>query len=96
MGAGRTSRAFEWEADAPGTEIELFAGFDPVLGAGFFDRLPDPGEQPLGSHPPNAQHKAQVRAVVAQLRGVRAARLIWVKAGAGSRAQGGPGGRRIP
>ena len=69
MGARRTSRAFEPEADAPGTEIAFYAGSDPVLGAGFFDRLPDPGDQPLGSHPPNAQRKAQVRAVVAQLRG---------------------------
>ena len=69
VGARRYSRAFELEADALGTEIAFYAGFDPVLGAGFFDRLPDPGDQFLGSHPPNAQRKAQVRAVVAQLRG---------------------------
>ncbi|WP_394351557.1 hypothetical protein [Paragemmobacter ruber] len=53
----------------PRTKIALSEGFDPVLGAGFFDRLPDLGDQFLGSHPPNAQRKAQVRAVVAQLRG---------------------------
>lgn len=69
VGARRYSRAFELEADALGTEIAFYAGYDPVLGAGFFDRLPDPGDQFLGSHPPNAERKAQVQAVVAQLRG---------------------------
>ena len=69
VGARRYSRDFELQADALGTEIALYAGYDPVLGAGFFDRLPDPGDRFLGSHPPNAQRKAQVRAVVAQLRG---------------------------
>ena len=69
VGARRYSRDFELEADALGTEIALFAGYDPVLGAGFFDRLPDPGDQFLGSHPPNEQRKAQVAAVVARLRG---------------------------
>lgn len=69
VGARRYSRAFELEADALGAEIAFYAGYDPVLGAGFFDRLPDPGDQFLGSHPPNAQRKAQVQAVVAGLRG---------------------------
>jgi predicted Zn-dependent protease len=70
MGARGYSREFELEADALGAEIAWRAGYDPVLGAGFFDRLPDPGDRFLGSHPPNAQRKAQVRAVVAQLGGV--------------------------
>ncbi|MBD1204111.1 MAG: M48 family metallopeptidase [Rhodobacteraceae bacterium] len=69
VGARRYSRAFELEADALGAEIAFYAGYDPVLGAGFFDRLPDPGDQFLGSHPPNSERKAQVRAVVAQLQG---------------------------
>ena len=69
VGARRYSRAFELEADALGAEIALYAGYDPVLGTGFFDRLPDPGDRFLGSHPPNAQRKAQVAAVVAGLRG---------------------------
>lgn len=69
VGARRYSRAFELEADALGAEIALYAGYDPVLGTGFFDRLPDPGDRFLGSHPPNAQRKAQVAAVVARLRG---------------------------
>ena len=69
VGARRYSRDFELEADALGTEIAFYAGYDPVLGAGFFDRLPDPGDRFLGSHPPNAQRKAQVQSVVAGLRG---------------------------
>ena len=69
VGARRYSRSFELEADALGAEIALYAGYDPVLGTGFFDRLPDPGDRFLGSHPPNAQRKAQVAAVVARLRG---------------------------
>ncbi|MDM7932777.1 M48 family metallopeptidase [Tabrizicola sp.] len=63
------SREFELEADALGAEIALIAGYDPILGAGFFDRLPDPGDRFLGSHPPNAQRKAQVAATVRRLQG---------------------------
>lgn len=62
------SREFELEADALGAEIAFLAGFDPVLGAGFFDRLPDPGDRFLGSHPPNAQRKALVAATVRRLK----------------------------
>ncbi|MBA3909731.1 MAG: peptidase M48 [Rhodobacter sp.] len=63
------SKEFELEADALGAEIALIAGYDPILGTGFFDRLPDPGDRFLGSHPPNAQRKAQVVATVRRLRG---------------------------
>jgi predicted Zn-dependent protease len=63
------SREFELEADALGAEIALLAGYDPIRGTGFFDRLPDPGDRFLGSHPPNAQRKAQVAAVVRRLKG---------------------------
>jgi predicted Zn-dependent protease len=63
------SREFELEADALGAEIALVAGFDPLRGSGFFDRLPDPGDRFLGSHPPNAQRKAQVAATVRRLKG---------------------------
>jgi predicted Zn-dependent protease len=68
LGARRYSQAFELQADALGTEIAFRAGFDPVRGAAFFDRLGDPGNQFLGTHPPNAQRKATVRRVVAGLR----------------------------
>lgn len=63
------SKDFELQADALGAEIALLAGYDPVLGTGFFDRLPDPGDRFLGSHPPNAARKAQVAATVRRLRG---------------------------
>ncbi len=63
------SREFELEADALGAEIALQAGYDPVRGSGFFDRLPDPGDRFLGSHPPNAERKALVAATTRRLRG---------------------------
>jgi predicted Zn-dependent protease len=66
--AARTySREFELEADALGAQIAFIAGFDPVLGTGFFDRLPDPGDRFLGTHPPNAERKAVVAATVRQM-----------------------------
>jgi predicted Zn-dependent protease len=61
------SREFELEADALGAEIALIAGYDPVRGTGFFDRLPDPGDRFLGSHPPNAERKAVVAGTVRRL-----------------------------
>lgn len=63
------SREFELEADALGAQIALIAGFDPVRGTGFFDRLPDPGDRFLGSHPPNAERKAVVAATVRRMQG---------------------------
>jgi Zn-dependent protease with chaperone function len=68
LGARRYSKDFELEADALGTEIAYLAGYDPVRGATFFSRLPDPGDQFLGSHPPNAQRQELVRQMVARLR----------------------------
>jgi predicted Zn-dependent protease len=67
VGARSYSREFELEADALGAEIAFQAGFDPVRGAQFFNRLPDPGDVFLGSHPPNAERKAVVAATVARL-----------------------------
>lgn len=61
------SKDYELEADALGAEIALVSGYDPVRGAGFFDRLPDPGDKFLGTHPPNAQRKALVVATVRRL-----------------------------
>ena len=69
VGARQYSKEFELEADNLGAEIAYVAGFDPVLGAAFFDRLPDPGDRFLGSHPANAQRKAIVAASVARLGG---------------------------
>ena len=74
LGAGLATRQFskdyELQADAIGAEIAFHAGYDPVKGAGFFDRLPDPGDQFLGTHPANRKRKALVAEVVAKLRGV--------------------------
>jgi len=61
------SKEFELEADALGAEIALAAGYDPMRGTGFFDRLPDPGDRFLGSHPPNAARKATVAATMRRL-----------------------------
>ncbi len=69
LGARRFSKDFELEADALGAEIALAAGFDPLRGADFFARLPDPGDQFLGTHPPNAERLAVVRRTVARLTG---------------------------
>jgi Zn-dependent protease with chaperone function len=67
VGARSYSQEFELEADALGAELAIRAGFDPVRGSGFFDRLPDPGDAFLGTHPPNAQRKALVRQVAQRL-----------------------------
>ena len=54
MAARSYSKDFELQADALGAEVALVAGYDPLRGTAFFDRLPDPGDKFLGSHPPNA------------------------------------------
>lgn len=66
MGARTYAKEFELQADALGAEITIIAGYDPVLGAGFFDRLPDPGDRFLGTHPPNSDRKAVVAEVAAR------------------------------
>jgi predicted Zn-dependent protease len=63
------SREFELEADALGAEIAWLAGYDPVLGSGFFDRLPDPGDRFSSTHPANSQRKAVIAATVRRLGG---------------------------
>lgn len=63
----RFSQEHELEADALGTIIAARAGFDPVLGARFFDRLPDPGNRIYSSHPPNAARQQMVRQTAAGL-----------------------------
>ncbi len=65
VGARQFSKAFELEADALGAVITRRAGYDPVVGAAFFARIPDPGDEFLGTHPPNAERQATVQRVVA-------------------------------
>ncbi len=67
VGARRFAKEFELEADALGTVITKRAGYDPVHGAEYFSRIPDPGNQFLGTHPPNGQRIATVRRVAASL-----------------------------
>lgn len=61
VGARSFSQQFELEADRIGTEIAALAGYNPLIGAAFFDKIPDPGNQFFGTHPPNAQRVATVR-----------------------------------
>lgn len=67
VGARAYSKNNELEADALGTVIAKRAGYDPVRGAAFFTRIPDPGDRFLGTHPPNAARIETVRRVNSQL-----------------------------
>ncbi|SER74110.1 Peptidase family M48 [Tranquillimonas rosea] len=67
MGARRYSKGYELEADALGTVIAARAGYDPVVGAQYFARSPDPGNSFLGTHPPNSERIATVRRIAAGL-----------------------------
>ncbi|MCX7567191.1 M48 family metallopeptidase [Sulfitobacter sp. F26169L] len=67
VGARTYSKNFELEADALGTVITKKAGYDPLRGAEFFTRIPDPGDKFLGSHPPNASRIDTVRRTAAGL-----------------------------
>lgn len=60
VGARSYSKDFELEADQLGTKIALLAGYDPVLGAQYFNRIPDPGDKFLGTHPPNGARMSTV------------------------------------
>ena len=67
LGARSFSKDFELEADQLGTVIAWESGFDPARGSAYFDRLPDPGDQFLGTHPPNAERKRLVRETLREL-----------------------------
>lgn len=67
VGARSYSKDFELEADALGTIITQRAGYDPIRGAAFFTRIPDPGDRFLGTHPPNASRTETVRRTAAGL-----------------------------
>ncbi len=67
VGARTYSKNFELEADALGTEITAAAGYDPLKGAQFFFRIPDPGNRFLGTHPANADRLRTVQEVAARL-----------------------------
>lgn len=67
--AGRLSfsKSFELEADRLGTVITDRAGYDPLVGAQFFTRIPDPSAPIFSTHPPNAERIDTVRRTVAGL-----------------------------
>lgn len=67
VGARSYSKEFELEADALGTVITKRAGYNPLRGAEFFTRIPDPGDKFLGTHPPNAARIDIVRKTAAGL-----------------------------
>ncbi|ASM71262.1 beta-barrel assembly-enhancing protease [Pseudosulfitobacter pseudonitzschiae] len=67
VGARSYSKEFELEADALGTVITYRAGYDPLRGAEFFRRIPDPGNRFLGTHPPNTARMEIVRRTAAAL-----------------------------
>ncbi|MDF1855257.1 M48 family metallopeptidase [Pseudooceanicola sp.] len=61
VGARSYSKEFELEADALGARIAQAAGYDALRGALYFSRIADPGDQFLGTHPPNADRLDTVR-----------------------------------
>ncbi len=66
VGGRNYSKKYEFEADRLGAQMTARAGFDPVLGAEYFMRIPDPGNKFFGTHPLNKDRIAGVRAVIGQ------------------------------
>ncbi|MCB1398664.1 MAG: M48 family metallopeptidase [Rhodobacteraceae bacterium] len=71
VGGRAKAKDYELEADRLGTVLTWEAGYDPLRGAQFFARIPDPGRTVLGSHPANALRIDIVRQTVADLRAGR-------------------------
>lgn len=65
MGTRQFSKQHEIEADQIGAIIALNAGFNPERGVAYFTRIPDPGENFLGSHPSNSDRIEAVQSAVA-------------------------------
>lgn len=72
VGARYYSRDWELQADYLGAIVTLNAGYDPVRGAEFFARIPDPGDRILGTHPSRAQRQARVAQAVQDVSSGRA------------------------
>lgn len=69
VAARRFTQAAELEADALGAVIAHQSGYDPLNGAQFFNRLPDPTNRFLSTHPPNALRLSTVQRTMAQITG---------------------------
>lgn len=67
VGVQSYSRDFELEADELGTIITYRSGYNPLIGLRFFQRIPDPGDRFLATHPPNAQRVQAVLDSAARL-----------------------------
>ncbi|MDF0596386.1 M48 family metallopeptidase [Psychromarinibacter halotolerans] len=67
LGVRGFAKTFELEADALGTVIAARSGYDPLTGVLYFDRIDDPGNVFLGTHPPNSERIDVVRRVAAGL-----------------------------
>jgi predicted Zn-dependent protease len=67
VGARSFSKTYELEADELGTIIAAHAGYDPLKGAAYFSRIPDPGNKVLGTHPRNSARIAVVRRTAANM-----------------------------
>ncbi|OED48220.1 M48 family metalloprotease [Leisingera sp. S232] len=66
VGSRSYSKDFELEADELGTIITHKAGYRPSIGVRFFNRLPDPGDRFLGTHPANPDRVQVVQATIAR------------------------------
>ena len=64
VGGRNYSKKYELEADWLGAQMTAKAGFNPVLGADYFMRIPDPGNKFFGTHPRNLDRIAGVRAAI--------------------------------
>lgn len=71
VGTRYYSREWELEADYLGSVITINAGYDARNGARFFERIPDPGNHVLGTHPARAQRIAQVDRAVGDVQSGR-------------------------
>ncbi|MCT2539184.1 M48 family metalloprotease [Sedimentimonas flavescens] len=71
VGSRTYSKDYELQADRLGTIITWNAGYDPMRGAQFFERIPDPGNVFLGTHPANHKRMETVQRTVADLRAGR-------------------------
>ncbi|WP_299351905.1 M48 family metalloprotease [uncultured Shimia sp.] len=67
VGSRAYSKNYELEADRLGTVITHKSGYNPIRGVEYFNRIPDPGNQFLGTHPPNSQRIAVVKKTAAGL-----------------------------
>ncbi|MGB0960525.1 MAG: M48 family metalloprotease [Halocynthiibacter sp.] len=58
VGARQFSKTHEIQADELGAVIATRAGYNALNGVKYFEKVPDPGNRFLGTHPPNA-HRVQ-------------------------------------